>query len=49
MVKLENNDLLLINGGGLYNVLKSGLVGLVAAGVFVASIIYGYIHPEKCK
>jgi len=49
MRTLDNNELLLINGGGILSFLKSASVGLVAAGVFIASVIYGYIHPNGCN
>jgi len=47
MVRLENQELMQIQGG-ISRLIKYGLCGLIAAGVFVASVIYGYIHPEKC-
>ena len=46
---LTESTLLKINGGALGTVLKIGLYGLAAAGVFIASVIYGYIHPNKCN
>jgi len=47
MIKLENKELAEIQGG-LSKILKYGLFGLLALGTFVASVVYGYIHPEKC-
>ena len=49
MEKLDNLELLSINGGGILSFLKSGVIGLVVAGVFIASAIYGYIHPNSCS
>ncbi len=46
---LESKNLVSINGGALSTVLKIGLFGISAAGVFIASVIYGYIHPNKCN
>lgn len=44
---LENKELMEIHGG-FSKLLRYGIYGLFAAGVFIASVIYGYIHPEKC-
>jgi len=46
---LEKQELLSINGGGILSIIKSGIIGLAAAGVFIASVIYGYIHPNSCS
>ncbi len=46
---LEKSTLVKVNGGALSAVLKMGLLGVAAAGVFIASVIYGYIHPNKCN
>ena len=47
MQNINNQELQNINGG-------SGLIyaiglGLAALGTFVASVIYGYINPNKCN
>ena len=46
---LEVNELMSADGGSFINALKIGLFGISAAGVFIASVIYGYIHPNKCN
>ncbi len=47
MNNLTKEDLMTVNGGStaLYII---GL-GLAAVGTFVASVIYGYIYPNKCN
>ncbi len=42
--KINNQELTNINGG----VSKTIIGGIVLGVVFVASVIYGYIHPNKC-
>ncbi len=46
---LATSALVKVNGGALSSILKIGLFGITAAGVFIASVIYGYIHPNKCN
>lgn len=45
MKNLSNEELLAVNGG----IAKSLVGGLIMGVVFVASVIYGYIHPNKCN
>ncbi len=47
MQNLDNNTLLQVNGGG--NTLYIIGLGIAAAVTFVASVIYGYINPNKCN
>lgn len=47
METLDNKMLIEVHGG-ISKVLKYGIMGIIAGCVFLASIIYGYIHPEKC-
>lgn len=47
MNKLSNNELKQIDGGG-WTALKILGLGIAAGVTFIASVIYGYIHPEKC-
>ena len=45
MENLNELELTKINGG-----LSGTVWGFIAVGVvFIASIIYGYIHPNKCE
>ena len=45
MKRIDNYELININGGAS----KLAIFGSIAAGlVFLASIIYGFIHPNKC-
>ena len=45
MQMLNDKELLEINGG-----VSSALIGGIIIGVvFVASVIYGYINPNKCN
>ena len=44
---IERQELINVHGG-ISNVIKYGLWGILAGCVFIASVIYGYIHPEKC-
>lgn len=44
MEKLNNQELTNINGG----ISKTILGGIALGAVFIASVIYGYIHPNKC-
>ncbi len=46
MHTLTNNEMLEINGGGFWTALG---VGIITAGVFIASVIYGYINPNSCN
>jgi len=45
MNKLTNQELLKTAGGSFHKWL---LAGLGAGMVFFASIIYGFVHPNKC-
>lgn len=45
MNPLSNVELMSVQGGGT---LKWIAGGLIVAFVFVASVVYGYIHPNKC-
>lgn len=45
MQKLSDNELLAINGG----IAKTVIGGIIMGVVFVASVIYGYINPNKCN
>ena len=45
MESLNNNELLNINGG----ISKFVLGGIAIGVIFVASIIYGYVNPNKCN
>lgn len=45
MNTLNTNELLNITGGGISKWL---LTGIGAGIVFIASIIYGFVHPNKC-
>ena len=49
MTTLTNYELQNINGGISASLIKAVGVGLAALGTFVASVIYGYIHPNKCN
>ncbi len=49
MHSLTNMELEQINGGISMSLIKAVGVGLAALGTFVASVIYGYIHPNKCE
>ncbi len=49
MTYLDNLELNQINGGISMSVIKVVGAGLAALGTFVASVIYGYIHPNKCN
>lgn len=44
MEKLSNQELNNINGGISHNIIG----GIILGAVFIASVIYGYIHPNKC-
>ncbi len=46
MVKLNENELLKINGGGLSFGIGCLIVGLV---VFIIGVIDGYVRPLKCN
>ena len=48
MKKMSNEELFKVNGGA-FGFLKVLGIGLVALGTFVASVIYGYINPNKCN
>ena len=44
MQKIENLELLNINGG-----ISKTLIGILAVGaVFLVSVVYGFIYPNKC-
>ncbi len=45
MKNLSDNELLSINGGFAKTIWGGIIIGVV----FVASIIYGYINPNKCN
>ncbi len=47
MKKLDNSELMEVNGG-MARFVKYGILGLLAVGAFIGSVIYGYIHPVKC-
>lgn len=47
MTNLSYNELKQIEGGG-WTVLKFLGIGIAAGVTFIASVVYGYIHPEKC-
>ncbi len=49
MQVLSQRDLVTVNGGAIASIVKIGLLGIAGAAVFVASVIYGYIHPNKCN
>lgn len=45
MNNLNNQELLAINGG-----ISKALFGALIAGVvFLASVIYGFVYPNKCN
>jgi len=45
MKTLETKELLETTGGGLAKWILGGIgIGIV----FVASVVYGFIHPNKC-
>lgn len=44
---VEKNELIKIEGGG-WSVLKYLGLGIAAGVTFLASVVYGYFHPEKC-
>lgn len=44
-MNLTNNELMAITGG----LSKTIIGGILTWIVFVASVIYGYIHPNKCN
>lgn len=45
MRSLSTKELTTINGGIAKTIIGGVLVGVV----FIASVIYGYIHPNKCN
>lgn len=45
MENLKNQDLLKINGG----ISKTLFGALVIGVVFLASVIYGFVNPNKCN
>lgn len=45
MNELQKEELLSINGG----VAKNIIGGIIMGVVFLASVVYGYIHPNKCN
>ena len=46
MKHLDDVELANVSGGGI----STTIIGCIAVGiVFLASIIYGYIHPNKCE
>lgn len=45
MQKLNDNELLAVNGG----IAKTVIGGIFMGVVFIASVIYGYINPNKCN
>ena len=45
---LNSQDLINVNGGAA-KIAQSLFLGIIGACVFVASIIYGYIHPKACS
>jgi len=44
---MASNELSNIQGGG-WTVLKFLGLGIAAGVTFIASVVYGYFHPEKC-
>lgn len=42
---ISNTELMAIEGG----ISKTIIGGILTGIVFVASVIYGYIHPNKCN
>lgn len=44
---ITNEELTNISGGG-WTVLKFLGLGIAAGVTFIASVVYGYFHPEKC-
>ncbi len=46
MQKLNSNELLNLRGGGVFGKV---MLGILAVGTFIASVIYGYIHPVSCS
>lgn len=44
---ITNEKLTNISGGG-WSVLKFLGLGIAAGVTFIASVVYGYFHPEKC-
>ncbi len=48
MKTLNRDDLTNINGGISLTALKYIGVGLAAVGTFIASVVYGYLHPNAC-
>ena len=47
MKLMASNELCSIAGGG-WTVLKFLGLGIAAGVTFIASVVYGYFHPEKC-
>lgn len=47
MRTIANRELSNIYGGG-WTVLKFLGLGIAAGVTFLASVVYGYFHPEKC-
>lgn len=47
MKTMTNKELATISGGG-WTVLKFLGLGIAAGVTFIASVVYGYFHPEKC-
>ncbi len=44
---INTAELQQIEGGG-WTVLKFLGLGIAAGVTFIASVVYGYFHPEKC-
>ncbi len=45
MRSLSEQELNTINGG----IAKTIIGGVIVGVVFLASVVYGYIHPNKCN
>lgn len=47
MKSMTITELSQVSGGG-WTVLKFLGLGIAAGVTFIASVVYGYFHPEKC-
>lgn len=46
MIRMNNRELTEVYGGSLFGKV---MLGILAVGTFLASVVYGYIHPVSCN